>query len=310
MKGEVEFPVRYNVTFRDKSRNKSLITVSVENIRGTILNEVSIPLSKKTRSYRALNIPIKQITFDQDTQKSTLTAPFRACSHCSLAQAFGQPKRNPVPKTAHEYSTRPYPPLEADKRYSIRCNKTESNIKVFDYTPGKGTFYRQYLSTGYSSTEKGRALSSQKGARSQCTRHKGAERREKSRLGFVKKAPVFWRRSNGELGVIFSKEDSPDAIKKRARKQQIAAKRVEKAKNVIKKQYVLNHPVLKLLESNAKKMAANEIFFSDDGFSSLKKPCEPRLRSSLEPRNDFVFLRLKQRINKGFGRCLSSTFLI
>lgn len=73
MKGELRLPTRYNVTFKDKSRNKSLITVSIENIKDSLFNKASISLSKKghkkkPRSFRVMSIPVKEIVFDKDVQ--------------------------------------------------------------------------------------------------------------------------------------------------------------------------------------------------------------------------------------------------
>ena len=72
MEDELRLPVKYSVTFRDKSRNKSLITVFIENTKESLFNKLGKRrYRERTKSSSLLSIPIRKITFDNDQAKNT-----------------------------------------------------------------------------------------------------------------------------------------------------------------------------------------------------------------------------------------------
>ena len=85
-----------------------------------------------------------------------------------------------------------------------------------------------------------------------------------------RKTPFFWRNQKGDLGIIFGKNDLPDIMLKRKRIKNVIYKKIEKDEINIKKKYMINHPVLKLLERNAKNSHANDSLMNTEKIEVLK----------------------------------------
>jgi len=125
---------------------------------------------------------------------------------------------------------------------------------------------------------------------------------ERRDLPIIKKktTPVFWRSSRGEIGVIFSKEDSRKAMQKKERLKEIIRKQIEKEENILNRSYMLNHPMVRLLEKNTRKVPANEIFVNE--FDGLKEFNGLAMNSSIYTRptvlDEILFLGLKQKMKK------------
>jgi len=135
-------------------------------------------------------------------------------------------------------------------------------------------------------------------------------------LNEVKKCrdPKFWRSPNGEIGVIFKKNDYPKLMKRKVRLQNIIASGIEKEKNAIRMKYMVTHPAVKLLEKNIHKICANEIFINDKGFAALKEFDGMSAYPSTKHQtiyDELEYLNLKQRIHmqrKINKKSLNTTF--
>ena len=176
-----------------------------------------------------------------------------------------------------------------NKNSLVNNRRMNSYVNTINYSTVDKTFYDQHITRYHSSLVQNKipVLTSQYANRA------------------YKHLKQPFKRNNSGVNFDFIKGNSPEAMKMHVRKQQIVKKRVEREEDMVKRQYVIHHPVLKLLEGNAKKIAAHEIFLNDDGFSNLKRLCIPKAKSTLESRNDIVFLNLKQKANKAY-----STFLL
>ena len=114
---------------------------------------------------------------------------------------------------------------------------------------------------------------------------------------------------------VFEKDYDPKRREKKQRIQYVISKNIEREKERMKRRYVVNHPVVKLLEKNIKKIYANEIFMNDQKFNEIKSFIGMAIDSSVKPRNsvynELKFLNIKQRlhIKKKISKCsFNSTF--
>eukprot|EP00826_Nyctotherus_ovalis_P057143 TRINITY_DN7805_c0_g3_i2.p1 TRINITY_DN7805_c0_g3~~TRINITY_DN7805_c0_g3_i2.p1 ORF type:complete len:229 (-),score=71.37 TRINITY_DN7805_c0_g3_i2:1327-2013(-) len=115
-----------------------------------------------------------------------------------------------------------------------------------------------------------------------------------------RRSPKFWRSPNGEIGVIFKKNDLPKLMQKKVRLQNVIANTIEKEKDAVRLKYVVAHPAVKLLEKNINKIYANEIFINDKGFNALKEfdgmaACPSTKQQSIY--DEIEFLNIKQRMH-------------
>jgi len=129
--------------------------------------------------------------------------------------------------------------------------------------------------------------------------------------------PIYWKSPKAEIGIIFTKEDSPKFMQKRARMNNILQKRVEREEKLVRKKYMVNHPVVQLLEKNIKKIDVNEIFINDRGFNNLKEfygiamrpsaECKPTMIEELGTLSIKQNMHIKQKIGKS---SLNNTFYL
>ena len=101
-----------------------------------------------------------------------------------------------------------------------------------------------------------------------------------------------------EIGVIMRKADSPKIMKNKERLQNIISINIEREKHFLRRKYILNHPVLNLLERNKTKIHPNEIFLDDPEFNIFKsfKPETSLSRIDKSLINGISFLNIKQKI--------------
>ena len=92
----------------------------------------------------------------------------------------------------------------------------------------------------------------------------------KSLMGSMRK-PGFWKSPHGDIGIIFGKSDLPKILKKKVRLQNIITNSIEKETTIIKQRYVIEHPVIQLLEKNMNKIYASKVFLSSKNFAKLKE---------------------------------------
>lgn len=108
-----------------------------------------------------------------------------------------------------------------------------------------------------------------------------------------RKVPIFWRSNNGDLGVIFKKEDKPEIMLKRERINNILSKKIENEEDRLRRSYIVNHPVLKLFANN---LSSKRIFLYENDFKYLKKVYGRLMKSdlgekrSLEKRSKSAFI--------------------
>ena len=108
--------------------------------------------------------------------------------------------------------------------------------------------------------------------------HNGCLEKRNVTVPKEKKSPTLWRNSNGELGLIFTKKDLPVIMKKRERLQHIIDKNIERKRQLINKRYTLYHPIVKLFESNLRKISNNEILMNSENFNLLKRLDDEQVR--------------------------------
>lgn len=77
----------------------------------------------------------------------------------------------------------------------------------------------------------------------------------------------IWRNIKG---IILEKGDEPKAMQKKVREQNILKTKIALEENSVRAKYMLNHPVVQLLEKNSKKIHLNELFFNEKRFAILK----------------------------------------
>ena len=94
---------------------------------------------------------------------------------------------------------------------------------------------------------------------------------------------------------------SPKAMKRRTRLMSIINNNIKKEQLILRKKYVIEHPVVKLLEKNIKRIRANEIFINDKGFDEFKSFNAIEPPSSAKTRltiiNEIEHLAIKQRMD-------------
>ena len=86
-----------------------------------------------------------------------------------------------------------------------------------------------------------------------------------------KQTTSFWKETNGNIKFVFGKDDFPDILKKKVRLKNIIKKNIEKKEEIVRKRYVINHPVVKLLERNANRLHVNEALLDVQALNELKQ---------------------------------------
>ena len=111
---------------------------------------------------------------------------------------------------------------------------------------------------------------------------------------------TFWRSPKGDIGIVLKKDDEPRVMQKRERIYNILSRQIAKQECIVRKKFMLNHPVVRLLEKNLKKIDVNGIFVNDKGFNKVKKFQGIAMRASTEPRatllEEIGSLSVKQNI--------------
>eukprot|EP00826_Nyctotherus_ovalis_P058065 TRINITY_DN7960_c0_g1_i5.p4 TRINITY_DN7960_c0_g1~~TRINITY_DN7960_c0_g1_i5.p4 ORF type:complete len:106 (+),score=11.31 TRINITY_DN7960_c0_g1_i5:649-966(+) len=100
-------------------------------------------------------------------------------------------------------------------------------------------------------------------------------------------------------------------MKKRERLQSIIGHDIEKERKIIRKKYTLYHPMVKLFESNMKRISNNKVLMNGESFNLIKRLDDNKMRfhNNLQP--DFLEFTIlcMQKVNKLYPTNLYSKFI-
>ncbi len=82
---------------------------------------------------------------------------------------------------------------------------------------------------------------------------------------------MYWKSPRGDIGIIKGREDEPREMQKKERLVNIIKSRIGKEERLVRQKYMLNHPVVHLLERNLKRIDVNELFLNEKSFDNLKE---------------------------------------
>ncbi len=117
----------------------------------------------------------------------------------------------------------------------------------------------------------------------------------------ARRTATYWRSPRAGIGVIFGREDEPREMQRKERANNVLVKQAAREQRLVKRRYMVNHPVVQLLEKNLKNIDVNEIFINDKGFNVMKGFQGLAMLGSADPRanllDEISSLSVKQNMN-------------
>ncbi len=83
----------------------------------------------------------------------------------------------------------------------------------------------------------------------------------------------FWKSPVREVGVVLGKADTPAMLTHKERLHRIIVKQVGKDEAALNRGYVVNHPVMKLMEKNMSRVTTKELFLGSADLDALEDFC-------------------------------------
>lgn len=81
---------------------------------------------------------------------------------------------------------------------------------------------------------------------------------------------TFGDQSHGKLRMVFSLEDEPEFLIKKERLINIINNQINKKTMIVRKKFLINHPVVHLLERNLKQATIHDMIFKEQIINDFK----------------------------------------